>query len=72
MIKLKKDINFKTRKKTQESSSKPYKHGQRSQTRNPLNFKPEMNQVVQSLTKLIVISQSKSNNEQQLKKNRED
>jgi hypothetical protein len=46
MIKLKKDINFKTRKKTQESSSKPYKHGQRSQTRNPLNFKPEMNQVV--------------------------
>jgi hypothetical protein len=67
--KIKKNINFKKKIKTQKSSSESYKPQQRSQTCNPLNFRPGMNQVFQSLTKLILISQSKSNREQQLKKN---
>jgi hypothetical protein len=66
--KIKKNINFKKKIKTQKSSSESYKPQQRSQTCNPLNFRPGMNQVFQSLTKLILISQSKSNREQQLKK----
>ena len=66
--KIKKISTLKKEIKTQKSLSEPYKPGQRSQTCNPLNFRPGMNQVFQSLTKLILISQSKSNREQQLKK----
>jgi hypothetical protein len=64
----KKTSTLKKEIKTQKNSSEPYKLEQRSQTCNPLNFRPGMNQVFQSLTKLILINQSKSNKEQQLKK----
>jgi DNA repair exonuclease SbcCD nuclease subunit len=65
----KKNINFKKRKKkTQEILEESSKPGKRSQTRNPLNHRPGLNQEVQFLTNLILSSQNKSNKEQQLKK----
>ena len=66
----KKNIIFKERKSKQRKSSKPFKLGQRSQTRDPLNSRPELNYEAQFITNLILINQIKSNKKQQLKRSK--
>jgi len=66
----KKNIIFKERKRKQRKSSKPFKLGQRSQTCDPLNSRPGLNQEAQFITNLILINQIKSNKKQQLKRSK--
>jgi len=56
------------RKKPQENLNEPSKLEKISQTHNSLNSRLGLNREAQFLTNLILISQSKSNKEQQLKK----
>jgi hypothetical protein len=48
--------------------AEPFKPKQMSQTHNPLNPKPGLNQKAQFSTNLILISKSKSNKKQQIKR----
>jgi 23S rRNA A1618 N6-methylase RlmF len=64
----KKTSTLNKEKKTQEILDESSKLGKRSQTRNPLNHRPQLNQEAQFLTNLILSSQNKSNKKQQLKK----
>ena len=56
------------RKKPQENLNEPCKLEKISQTHNSLNSRLGLNREAQFLANLILISQSKSNKEQQLKK----
>ena len=56
------------RKKPQENLNEPSKPEKISQTHNSLNSRLGLNREAQFLANLILISQSKSNKEQQLKK----
>jgi hypothetical protein len=56
------------RKKPQENLNEPSKLEKISQTHNSLNYRLGLNREAQFLANLILISQSKSNKEQQLKK----
>jgi hypothetical protein len=56
------------RKKPQENLNEPSKLEKISQTHNSLNSRLGLNREAQFLANLILISQSKSNKEQQLKK----
>jgi hypothetical protein len=58
------------RKKPQENLNEPCKLEKISQTHNSLNSRLGLNREAQFLANLILISQSKSNKEQQLKKYR--
>jgi hypothetical protein len=58
-------------KKNLENLSEPSKPGQRSQTRNPLNSRPKLNQKAQFLIILTWINQSKSNKKATIKKTQE-
>jgi len=65
MMKLKKHkLKKKGIKINQANKSGPFKLELRSQTRNSLNFRPELNQEAQFPTNLMLINQSISNKEQ--------